>query len=122
MSNNKKTLIIGASENPERYANKAFHSLSKHGHEVFMVGNKDGAIDEIPIHKETLIFNDIDTVTLYLNPKNQESYYNYILSLKPKRIIFNPGTENPAFEDIAQQAGIETIEACTLVLLSIGQY
>jgi predicted CoA-binding protein len=122
MSNNKKTLIIGASENPERYANKAFHSLTKHGHEVLMVGNKEGVIDQIPIHKEIISFNDVDTVTLYVNPKNQETYYNYILSLKPKRVIFNPGTENAEFENIAQKAGIETIEACTLVLLSIGQY
>lgn len=122
MSNSKKTLIIGASENPERYANKAFHSLTHHGHDVVMVGNKEGAIDTFPIQKGTPHFEEIDTVTLYVNPKNQEAYYDYILSLKPKRIIFNPGTENPELEQKAEQNGIEATEACTLVLLSIGQY
>jgi len=122
MSNSKKTLIIGASENPERYANKAFHSLKNHKHEVVMIGNKEGVIDGISIQKGTPHFNNIDTVTLYLNPKNQEAYYDYILSLKPKRIIFNPGTENIELEEKAQQLGIETLEACTLVLLSIHQY
>jgi len=122
MLNKKKTLILGASENPERYANKACHSLIHHGYEVVMIGNKEGAIDKIAIHKGTPTFDEIDTVTLYLNPKNQESYYNYILSLKPNRIIFNPGTENPKFEKMAKINGIETTEACTLVLLSIGQY
>lgn len=122
MLNSKKTLIIGASENPERYANKAFHSLTKHGHEVLMIGNKEGSIDGVNIQNGTPHFDDLDTVTLYVNPKNQEAYYDYILSLKPKRIIFNPGTENADFEHKAHQNGINTIEACTLVLLSIGQY
>jgi predicted CoA-binding protein len=122
MLNSKKTLIIGASENPERYANKAFHSLKKHGHEVVMIGNKEGEVDGLPIQKGTPIFNDLDTVTLYVNPKNQEAYYDYILSLKPKRIIFNPGTENADFEAMAKQKGIDTIEACTLVLISIHQF
>jgi predicted CoA-binding protein len=122
MLNNKKTLILGASDNPERYANRAFHSLKYHGYEVVMIGNKDGNIDGVSMLKGTPHFNDIDTVTLYLNPKNQEVYYDYILSLKPKRIIFNPGTENPDLEEKAKQKGIETIEACTLVLLSIHQY
>lgn len=122
MSNNKKTLIIGASENPERYANKAFYSLIHHGYEVVLVGNKEGKIESQTIQKGMPIFKDIDSVTLYVNPKNQEAYYDYILSLKPKRIIFNPGTENPILEKKAQQQGIQTMEACTLVLLSIGQY
>ena len=122
MSNSKKTLIIGASENPERYANKAFHSLMNHKHEVVMIGKKEGMIDGIAIQKGTPLFDQIDTITLYLNPKNQEAYYDYILSLKPKRIIFNPGTENNELEEMAQQQGIEIQEACTLVLLSIHQY
>ncbi len=122
MSNSKKTLIVGASENPERYANKAFHSLKNHKHEVVMIGNKEGVIDGIAIQKGTPLFDHIDTITLYLNPKNQEAYYDYLLSLKPKRIIFNPGTENSELEEKAQQQGIETVEACTLVLLSIHQY
>lgn len=122
MLNSKKTLIIGASENPERYANKAFHSLNHHGHEVVMVGNKAGNIENNPIQTGMPSFSDLDTITLYLNPKNQEAYYNYILSLKPRRIIFNPGTENDELELLANEKGIETLEACTLVLLSTGQY
>ena len=122
MSNSKKTLIIGASENPERYANKAFHSLKNHQHEVVMIGNKEGVIDGVSIQKGNPLFNNIDTITLYLNPKNQEAYYDYILSLKPKRIIFNPGTENEELQEIAKKQGIEIQEACTLVLLSINQY
>jgi len=122
MSNSKKTLIIGASENAERYANKAFHSLKNHQHEVVMIGNKEGVIDGVSIQKGNPLFNNIDTITLYLNPKNQEAYYDYILSLKPKRIIFNPGTENVELQEIAKKQGIEIQEACTLVLLSINQY
>ena len=122
MLNSKKTLIIGASENPERYANKAFHRLTDHGHEVVMVGNKVGSIDGNPIQIGMPTFTEIDTITLYLNPKNQEAYYNYILKLKPKRIIFNPGTENDELAFMANEKGIETLEACTLVLLSIGQF
>lgn len=122
MLNSKKTLIIGASENPERYANMAFHKLTQYGHKVEMIANKDGIINNIPIQKGTPHFDDIDTITLYLNPKNQEAYYNYILSLNPKRIIFNPGTENPALVKMAENNGIQTLEACTLVLLSIGKF
>ena len=122
MSNSKKTLIIGASEKPERYANKAFHSLKNHQHEVVMIGSKEGVIDGVSIQKGTPHFNQIDTITLYLNPKNQEAYYDYILSIKPKRIIFNPGTENVELQEIARKQGIEIQEACTLVLLSINQY
>lgn len=122
MSNSKKTLIIGASENTARYSNMAFRSLNRHGHEVVMIGNKEGEIDAHPILKGTPKVEDIDTITLYLNPKNQESYYDYILTLKPKRIIFNPGTENQNLEKMTSQNGIETIEACTLVMLSTGQY
>jgi predicted CoA-binding protein len=122
MSNKKKTLIIGASENPERYANKAFHSLTQHGHPVVMLAHKEGKIDEVIIHKGFPNIEELDTVTLYVSPKNQEPYYDYLISLKPKRIIFNPGTENPVLEAKAIHHGIEAIEACTLVLLSIGAY
>lgn len=122
MSSSKKTLIIGASENPERYANMAYHKLIRHGHEVLLLGNKVGTINEHSIQTGTPKFDNVDTITLYLNPKNQENYYNYILSLNPKRIIFNPGTENPVLKSMAEKQGIDTIEACTLVLLSIGQF
>jgi predicted CoA-binding protein len=118
----KKTVVIGASENPERYAYKAVVSLSKHGQEVVAVGLKDGMISTIPITKEKKFVADVDTVTMYVGPKNQPAWYDYILSLKPKRIIFNPGAENDELAQMAAKNGIEVVEACTLVMLSIGNY
>lgn len=118
----KKTLVLGASDNPARYAYKAVHSLKRHGHDVVPVGLRKGQIAGIDIHTDRPTDAEIDTVTLYVGPQNQPTWYDYILDLKPKRIIFNPGTENPELERMAQERGIETEEACTLVLLSIGQY
>lgn len=118
----KKTVVIGASENPERYAYLATVQLSKHAHPVVPVGLKEGSINGIKILKGEPQINDVDTVTLYVGPQHQPFWYNYILSLKPKRIIFNPGTENSEFEKMAQDKGIEVAEACTLVLLSTNQY
>lgn len=120
--NRKITLVIGASENPQRYANMAIRALLKNGKSVVAIGNKNGDVEGVTIHKGWTDFQNIDTVTLYINPRIQREYYDYILSLHPKRIIFNPGTENPELIDIAQKNGIETIEACTLVLLSLKQY
>lgn len=117
-----KTLIIGASTNPERYAFKAANSLLAHGHEIVLVGQKEGEIKGQNINTNYPNFEDIDTVTMYVGPKNQPALYDYILKQNPRRIIFNPGTENPEFEAMAHAKGIETEEACTLVLLSIGQY
>lgn len=119
---NKKTLVLGATTNPERYANMAVKNLQKHGHDVVAVGNKEGEINGINIETQTLQFEDIDTVTLYLNPERQKDYYNYILGLSPKRIIFNPGTENAELVALANAKEIETEYACTLVLLNTGQY
>lgn len=118
----KKTLVLGASENPERYSYLAVQRLLAHQHPVVAIGKKAGRVHGIEIAKDKLPEKDIDTVTLYLNPHNQEQYYGYILSLYPKRIIFNPGTENIEFESMAEEKGIKTMEACTLVLLSTGQY
>jgi predicted CoA-binding protein len=118
----KRTLVIGASENPERYSNRAVLQLLSHGHPVLALGNKSGNIGNVPIDTGKPVYTDIDTVTLYLGPANQSEFYDYILSLKPKRIIFNPGTENDTFCQRAQQVGIEAIEACTLVMLSVGNY
>ena len=118
----KKTLVIGASENPARYSNLAVKSLLSHHHPVVAIGKTNGTIDNVPIDTEKKSFTDIDTVTLYLNPLNQREYYNYILSLHPKRIIFNPGAVNAELSDLAHQNGIPTMEACTLVLLSTGQF
>ncbi len=122
MANSKKTLVLGASENQARYSNMASIRLEEAGHEVVAVGARKGAIGEVVIETGQPAFKEVHTVTLYLNPSRQEQYYNYILSLKPRRIIFNPGTENPELAKLARNAGIETQEACTLVLLSINRY
>jgi len=119
----KKTLILGASPNPERYANKATLLLSEKGHGVFPVGLRGGKIGKHTILTGSPIIANINTITLYLGPQNQPKYYDYIINqIEPKRIIFNPGTENKELEKLAQEKGIETEIACTLVLLSIGNY
>ncbi len=118
----KKTLVLGASENPSRYSNKAIINLRRKGHEVVAIGRRSGQVMDVPIETEQKPLEDIDTVTLYLSAANQQPYIDYILALKPKRIIFNPGAENIQLEALAEEAGIEPMEACTLVLLSIGRY
>ena len=118
----KKTLVLGASQNTARYSNLAINKLREHEHPVVAIGRREGLVGDIPIITEQKAMDDIDTVTLYLNPANQKPYYNYILSLHPKRIIFNPGTENAELYELALQNGILPREACTLVLLSTGQY
>lgn len=117
-----KTVVIGASEKPEKYAQLATMSLNKHGHEVIPVGLKEGIINGISILKKDTKIDAVDTVTLYVGPAHQPAWYNYILSLKPKRVIFNPGTENPELEELLSKNGIEFTQACTLVLLSTDQY
>ena len=117
-----KTLVLGASTNKERYSYKAIHSLVDKSHQVVAIGAKAGIAFDIPIEKEKLDFHGIDTVTLYLNPKIQEEYYEYIVSLKPRRVIFNPGTENPEFYKILAENNIESEVACTLVLLATNQF
>ena len=118
----KKTLVIGASENTARYSNMAVNKLLSKQHEVIAIGKTGGRIQNVEILKEQVQDDDIDTVTLYLNPTHQEPYYDYILSLKPHRIIFNPGAENDELERLAAQQGIDVLEACTLVMLSTGKY
>lgn len=118
----KKTLVLGASDNPDRYSYRAVHQLKKHGHEVVPVGTRKGLVAGLPIHTDRPAAENVDTVTLYVGPQNQPAWYDYILDLQPKRIIFNPGTENPELERLARARGIETEEACTLVMLSVGQY
>lgn len=120
--NNKKTLILGASSNPLRYSYLALNRLRNAGHDVAAIGKKEGLIADVMIHNTQVPFQGIDTVTLYLNPQNQKPFYNYILSLHPKRIIFNPGAENEELEKLAAEHNIATMQACTLVLLSTGQY
>jgi len=116
------TLIIGASENPDRVSNTAIHKLQAHGYDVKAVGLKPGKVGNIVIQTGMPEFKEIDTVSLYINPVVQEQYYGYIISLKPARVIFNPGTENPAFKKMLNKAAIKTEEACTLVMLSLGSY
>lgn len=118
----KKTLVIGASTNPERYSNKAILMLREYGHEVVALGLKEGQVNEVHIEKEWKKFENLDTVTLYLNSKRQQEYYQYIIDLQPRRVIFNPGTENETFCQLLKQNGIACEEACTLVLLRTGQY
>jgi predicted CoA-binding protein len=118
----KKTLVLGASDNPSRYSFLAINRLVSSGHPVVAVGLKEGEVAGVKIERGTPDFTDVDTITLYLNPRNQEQYYDYILSLNPKRVIFNPGTENPELYRLLRERAIEPEVACTLILLSINQY
>jgi len=117
-----KTLVIGATTNRDRYSYKAIQSLINKSHQVVAIGAKEGMALDVNIETIKFPFTGVDTVTLYLNPKNQEEYYDYIISLKPRRVIFNPGTENPEFYEILKQNNIEFEVACTLVLLATNQY
>lgn len=122
MDNLKKTLVLGASENPARYSYLAINRLRSLRHPVVAIGKKPGRVNDVNVVTGHLPINDIDTVTIYLNEHNQKMYYDYILSLNPKRIIFNPGAENSELAALAEARGIQSMEACTLVLLSTGQY
>ena len=122
MGQAKKTLVLGASDNPERYSNMAISRLRGKGHPVVAIGQRLMRTGGVDIETEKKPFADIDTVTVYLNPTRQKEYYDYILSLHPSRIIFNPGAENPEFAALAAANGIQPLEACTLVLLGSGQY
>ena len=121
-ANGKKTLILGASANPSRYSYLALERLRRAGYPVVGIGKKKVNVGDVSIDTEKADFEDIDTVTVYLNPQHQKEYYSYLLQLKPQRVIFNPGAENPELADILRKSGILPVEACTLVLLSTGQY
>ncbi len=116
------TLVIGASQNPMRYSHKAVRRLREHGIEVVAIGKRETTIEDVDVVKSKPVIDNLHTVTLYLNAKNQEEYINYILSQKPKRIIFNPGTYNQKLIDLADSAGIETVEDCTLIMLASDSY
>jgi len=118
----KKTVILGATENPDRYAYRAAHSLARHGHPIELVGQKEGSAAGAPIRTGQPPLRDVDTVTLYVGTRNLPPLYDYILSLRPKRIIFNPGTENSELQQRAEAQGIQTVYGCTLVMLATGQY
>ncbi|NII23672.1 CoA-binding protein [Pseudoflavitalea sp. X16] len=122
MGTAKKTVVLGASDNPARYSFLAINKLRAHNHPVVAIGRKKSTVGDVNVQTEQQPAGDVDTVTLYLNPTHQKEYYDYILSLHPKRIIFNPGAENEELAAMAEKQGIQPMEACTLVLLSTGQY
>ncbi len=118
----KKTLVLGASLNPSRYSYLAIKRLVSHGQPTVAVGLKKGNVAGVDIENDLEDFEDVDTVTLYLNPQRQKQYYDYILSLRPNRVIFNPGTENPELFQLLRGKNIEIEIACTLIMLSTNQY
>jgi predicted CoA-binding protein len=122
MDTAKTTLVIGASEKSERYSNMAIKLLRSNHIETVAIGSKVGVVGDVPILVGQPRLENIDTVTLYLNPTRQKPFYDYILSLRPRRIIFNPGTENEELVALANSYGIESMDACTLVLLKTGNY
>jgi uncharacterized protein len=118
----KKTVVIGASPNPERFSYKAVSLLSSYDQPVVAVGIRDGQITGVMIQKGKPEIKDVHTVSLYIGPQRQPEYYNYILELNPQRIIFNPGTENPELYSLAKEKNIKVVEHCTLVMLNSGEY
>ena len=120
----KLTLVVGATDNPERYAYRAVELLQAKGVPVVPIGIKKGVVfgEEILDLRLKPALKEIHTITLYLGPSNQAEWMDYLIGLEPKRIIFNPGTENPQFFQKAEDAGIEALEACTLVMLTTGQF
>lgn len=119
-SEKKKTLVVGGSIKPERYSNIAMRKLLMFDHPVVSIGLREGQVRDIEIQTGFPELTDIHTITLYVGPQNQPQYYDYLLALNPKRIVFNPGTENIEFREMAEQKGIETIYHCTLIMLDEG--
>lgn len=122
MKKNKKTVVLGATSKPEKYACKAIQMLVDKGHSVLAIGQNAGEVAGVKIRTKTIPLTNVDTVTLYLNPIRQREYYNYIIESHPKRVVFNPGTENPEFYQLLELNGIKAEVACTLVLLATNQY
>jgi uncharacterized protein len=118
----KKTLVLGASPDPIRFSYKAIKSLIRYGFPVVAVGNQEGEVSGVTIQIGQPKIENLDTVALYLNPRKQKEYYDYLISLAPKRIIFNPGTENQELMQLAAQKGIQIVEDCTLIMLNTDRY
>ena len=118
----KKTLVLGSSLKPNRYSNLAINRLVTYNHPVVAIGLRKGVVAGVEISTEKVPYKNVDTVTLYLNPSRQQEYYEYIISLQPQRVIFNPGTENPEFYELLRNKNIQVEVACTLVLLGTNQY
>ena len=119
---NKKTLVLGATTKPDRYAYRAINMLVQKGHTVLAIGQNTGEVAGVKIQTKAIPVKNIDTVTLYLNPTRQRDYYNYIIEAQPKRVVFNPGTENPELYQLLELNNIKAEIACTLVLLATNQY
>ncbi|MDW8849294.1 CoA-binding protein [Flavobacterium sp. MMLR14_040] len=119
---NKKTLVLGATTKPDRYAYRAINMLVQKGHTVLAIGQNTGEVAGVKIQTKAIPVKNIDTVTLYLNPTRQRDYYNYIIEAQPKRVVFNPGTENPELYQLLELNDIKAEVACTLVLLATNQY
>ena len=122
MGKSKKTVVIGASPDPTRFSYKAVKKLSEYGHPVVAIGIREGEIEGIKIINDKPNLQEVHTVTMYLSESNQNDYFDYIINLKPRRVIFNPGSENDEFAKKLQQKGIEVDENCTLVMLSTENY
>jgi predicted CoA-binding protein len=123
MHNKKgKHIVFVASPKPHRYSYQAAIRLQEAGHEVELLGFREEKVGDLTIKKTWPSDLDVHTITLYLNARRQVEFYEYLLELQPKRIIFNPGAENPELEELAKHQEIETLNACTLVMLSIGNY
>jgi predicted CoA-binding protein len=122
MTKNKKTLIIGATTKPEKAAFKAIEMLTAKGHSVLALGQNTGEVAGVKINTKAIPVKNIDTISLYINPARQRDYYNYIVEAKPKRVLFNPGTENPEFYQLLELNNIKFEAACTLVLLTLNKY
>lgn len=122
MTKNKKTVVLGATSKPEKYAFKAISLLVEKGYSVIAIGQNAGEVAGVKIKTKAIPLKNIDTITLYLNPARQRDYYNYIVEAKPKRVVFNPGTENPELYQLLELNGIQVEVACTLVLLTLNQY
>lgn len=122
MMKNKKTLVLGATTKPDRYAFRAINMLVEKGHTVLAIGQNTGEVAGVKIQTKAIPVKNIDTVTLYLNPARQRDYYNYIIEAQPKRVVFNPGTENPELYQLLELNNIKSEVACTLVLLATNQY
>ncbi|GIV30439.1 MAG: CoA-binding protein [Bacteroidia bacterium] len=119
---NSKVLVLGASPNPSRYANRTIKQLLYHGYDVYGIAKKEFHIEKVTIFSKPQKIDNVHTITIYLSPVNQAEYFDYIKQIKPQRVIFNPGTENVKLEQELQKEEIPYIRACTLVLLSTGQF
>lgn len=118
----KKTLVLGASMNPDRFSYMAIRKLKYGNIPVVAVGLREGEVSGVRIEKPFPKFEGIHTVSIYIGPRNLTAYHDYILSLKPKRVIFNPGTESQAFAEILSEAGVEVVYGCTLVMVANSRY